>query len=68
MRLLLGSILLAFWLLVADAGPLAAQPVEAPKPPEAKKEEPPNQVMHYTLAAIGTMIVMVVVCMPARRD
>jgi hypothetical protein len=68
MRLLLGSLLLAVWFLSAETAPLAAQPVEAPKPPEAKKEEPPNQVMHYTLAAIGTMIVMVVVCMPARRD
>ena len=70
MRFLLGSILLAFSLLVAGATPLAAQPApppEMPKPPEAKKEEP-NQAIHYTLAAIGTMIVMVLVCMPARRD
>jgi hypothetical protein len=33
-----------------------------------KKKEEPNVAVHYTLAAIGAIIIMVLVCMPARRD
>jgi hypothetical protein len=70
MRRVVGSLVLTAWLLFAEA-PASAQPLpppaQSPKPPEAKKEEP-NQVIHYTLAAIAFLIVMVLVCMPARRD
>jgi L-asparagine transporter-like permease len=42
---------------------------EAPKPEEAKKVEHtgPSPVVHYALAGIGTIIVMVLICVPARR-
>ncbi|MSQ93139.1 MAG: hypothetical protein EXR98_01135 [Gemmataceae bacterium] len=65
------------WLAAASARP-AQQPqlppaVPQPEPAktdEAKKSEQtsgPSPVVPYMLAAIGTIIVMVLVCVPARR-
>ena len=52
------------------------QPVAEEKKPEpARVEEPKkierdgsSQVVHYTLAGIATLILMLLICMPARRD
>lgn len=46
----------------------AAQKAPEPPKPEAKRSEPASPVVSYTLAAIGIIIVMVLVCMPARRE
>ena len=51
------------------------QPVAEEKKPVPPKEEPKkferdgsSQVVHYTLAGIATLIIMILICMPARRD
>lgn len=73
MRVWLACCILAIGSCLGDGAPLLAQQQppapEPPKPAETKKvEEAPNQVVHYTLAAIATLIVMVLICMPARRE
>jgi hypothetical protein len=49
---------------------VAEKPAETPKVAQPKRNERDGSslVVSYTLAAIGTIIVMVLVCMPARRD
>jgi hypothetical protein len=49
---------------------VAEKPTEAAKPAETKRIERDgfSQVVSYTLAAVGTIIVMVLICMPARRE
>jgi hypothetical protein len=46
-------------------------------PEKAEKNEPPpgkyerdstTMLVHYLLAAIGTLLIMVLICMPIRRD
>jgi hypothetical protein len=61
-------------LLLASCAAANAQGNQ-PLPPatpmvETKKAERDgsSQVVHYTLAGIGTIIVMVLICMPARRE
>ncbi len=79
MRGLLLSWLIAGWIVLASSAPIGAQPapppaptekaVEPPKAPETKKADRDGAVaVSYTLAAIGVVIVMVLVCMPARRE
>src|SRR5207253_2525856 len=50
--------------------PPMPEKLEPAKPPEPKKieREGGSAAVSYTLAAIGTIIVMVLVCMPARRE
>ena len=45
----------------------AGEALKAPEPKRAEREGG-SQTVAYTLAAIGTIIVMVLVCMPARRE
>ena len=55
------------------------QPVAEEKKPEPPKPEPPkveepkkvdgsSQVVYYSLAGIATLIIMLLICMPARRE
>jgi hypothetical protein len=81
MRRFLLAWIIAGCLGLACIAPLNAQgPVPQQPAPEEKKAEPPKaeekkferdgsaQVVHYTLAGIGVMVVMILVCMPARRE
>jgi hypothetical protein len=84
MRGLLFSWIAACCFALACCGPLNAQtPAPQPKfaPEEMKPEPPPKaeepkkferdgsaQVVHYSLAGIGVLIVLVLVCMPLRRE
>lgn len=54
----------------APPAPQLQQPLPAPKVEEPKKIERDGsaQVVHFTLAGIGVMIVMILVCMPLRRE
>jgi hypothetical protein len=75
MRGLIHSLLVAAVLLGAGA-PVQAQQQPAPaklepvKPVEAKpiEREAPSSAVGYTLALIGTLLVLLLVCMPARRE
>ncbi len=70
--------LLSFFLLLAVSGPAYSQdkapPVAAEK--TEKKDAPPakferdsaSQFVPWTLAAVGVIIVLILVCMPVRRD
>ena len=56
-----------------DPMPQTGQPPAQKAPEPAKAAEPrqsnnPLPIVSYTLAAIGTIVVMVLVCMPARRE
>ncbi len=77
MRRLFRAGLLSAGLILGADSPGAAQPVhptmpkqEAPQAEEPKRVEQsgPTPVVPYTLAGIGTIIVMVLICMPARRE
>jgi hypothetical protein len=80
MHRVLTTLLVSGWLLAAAVGPLAAQghtPGQPPPPPppveKAKEPEPYTRdnspmMVYYALAGIGAILVMVLVCMPARRD
>ena len=50
--------------------PIPVEKPEPPKPAEPKRveREGSTAAVSYMLAGIGTLIVMVVICMPARRD
>ena len=74
MVLLIGSTL-------ASVAPLCAQDNGQPPPPQpapenVEKAEPPAKyerdsgpmLAHYLLATIATILIMVLVCMPIRRD
>jgi hypothetical protein len=54
----------------AQQQPTAPEKVDQAKPTEPKKAEREGTavVVSYMLAIIGTIIVMVLVCMPARRE
>jgi len=63
-------------LVVSHAAPLAGQDKAAP-PEKVEKTEPPPantqrdgtaMLVHYILAAIGATLVMLLICMPVRRD
>ena len=41
---------------------------ELPKGADTKRGDGPSVFVAYTLAAIGTIVVMVLVCFPARRE
>jgi hypothetical protein len=71
--------LLTCFLLLAVCAPLLAQGKDTPTPvPEKteKKDGPPakyerdgsSQMVPWTLAAVGVIIVMILVCMPVRRE
>ncbi|MBI2805664.1 MAG: hypothetical protein HYX68_11860 [Planctomycetes bacterium] len=67
--LLIGALAASLWL----GGILPARAQPAPSPPKAddlQKVAPqtPSPAVHYTLAGIAAIIVMVLVCMPARRE
>jgi hypothetical protein len=74
MRGLLLAWIMTGCLFLACAGSVNAQgnqpPPPAPPVVETKKVERDgsSQVVHYMLAGIGTIIVMVLICMPARRE
>ena len=76
MRGLLLAWILTGSLLLASGGSVDAQGNQPPPPPpvtpivETKKVERDgsSQVVHYMLAGIGTIIVFVLICMPARRE
>lgn len=73
MRRLLGTCIFSLGLFLAAHAPIAAQD-ETKKPEPAKVEtkkdasEPPSTGGHYTLAAIAVAAVMLLICLPARRD
>ncbi len=61
--------LLSYVLLLAAFAPVVAQ--EKPVAAQEKKDAPRDgatQVVPYTLAAVGLIIVMILVCMPVRRE
>ena len=68
---LLSAVMLASILLSA-CGPATTEvpaPTEAPKAAEPKKiDRDSSTTVGYALAAIGTVIVMLLICMPARRE
>ena len=66
MRLLLACTL---WLALAVA-PLAAQnPAPVPQPQQGEaKETPSGSPMPWVLAAIFTLVILLVVCMPSRKS
>lgn len=74
MRGLLLSVLVACALFLGSCAPVwanAPQPLPVEKAEPAKPAEPRREgssAVSYTLAAIGTILVMVLVCMPARRE
>ena len=72
MRTWLYSWLMGGLLLCAAGSALDAQPgpekAEPPKAPEKYERDNSTTVIPYTLAAIAVIIVMVLVCMPARRE
>jgi hypothetical protein len=53
-------------LLGTCAAVLPAQ--EKAKEPEVYVRDGSRDLMYYTLAGIGTLLIMLVVCMPARRE
>ena len=70
-------------LLFGVCSPLCAQTPPQPTPekkePEPAKAEPPKapetytrdsstMIVYYALALVGTIVVMVIICLPARRD
>jgi hypothetical protein len=70
MRGLILSLVCSCLLLAAECGPAGAQqPPEKKETPAAKYErEGSSMLVPYTLAGIGIVIVMILVCMPVRRD
>jgi hypothetical protein len=82
MRRLLLALVLGLGLADTECGWAQVQPTQPPMPPPAadkapevprvneplKRPEGSSTVVNYTLAAIATIIVMVLVCMPARRE
>ena len=77
MRRLLISWIIAGTLAMTWGAPASANappPVAEEKKPEPPKAEEPkkidssSQVVHYTLAGIATLIIMILICMPARRE
>jgi hypothetical protein len=69
---------LSCFLLLAVSVPVCSQEKTPPPVPEntEKKDSPPakyerdgaSQLVPWTLAAVGVIIVMILVCMPVRRD
>ena len=75
MRGLFLSWIVAGSLLLACCGTARPQPAQPPAPTEAPKAAEPKKIdrdssttVGYALAAIGTVIVMLLICMPARRE
>ena len=69
--------LLSGVLLLGLCAPLAAQDKKEPPPTPPPAQQPPAQpakyerdtpFVPYTLAAVGIIIIMILVCMPVRRD
>lgn len=62
-------------LLITSAAPLAGQD-KGPPPEKVEKTEPAPppardgsaMLVHYLLAAIATILIMVLICMPIRRE
>ena len=69
------AFLLSCFLLLAVSMPVCSQD-KAPHPVAEKKDAPPakyerdgaSQLVPWTLAAVGVIIVIILVCMPVRRD
>ena len=72
MRRLFFSWILAASLAIAWDAPLSAnahtQPVAEEKKPEPPKVDGSSQVVYYALAATATLIIVLLICMPARRE
>jgi hypothetical protein len=67
--------LLACFLLLPVCAPVRAQDKAPPPVPEKKdaaaakyERDGSSQLVPWTLAAVGVIIVMILVCMPVRRD
>ncbi len=67
--------LLACFLLLAVCAPVRPQGAPPPPVPEKKDAAPAkyerdgsSQLVPWTLAAVGVIIVMILVCMPVRRE
>jgi hypothetical protein len=70
MRTWLHSLLLGSLLFMGDVALLYAQPPpdKAEAPPAKYERDNSAATIPYTLAIISLIIVMVLVCMPARRE
>jgi hypothetical protein len=78
MRVLLCSWMIGVCVLMMGLGPTAAQtPAAQSAPAEPKKSEPPpppppraepNPTVAYALALLVVALIMLLVCMPARRE
>jgi hypothetical protein len=66
--------LLACFLLLAVYAPVRAQGTPPPVPekkdatPAKYERDGSSQLVPWTLAAVGVIIVMILVCMPVRRE
>lgn len=69
-RLLLAAILVGSLTIAGNAPPSARaqQPVAEEKKPEPAKADGSSQVVYYALAGIATLIIILLICMPARRE
>jgi hypothetical protein len=70
MRGLLLAFLLSCILLLGLCAPVPAQPPAEKKdtPPAKYERDGSTMFVPYTLAAVGLIIVMILVCMPVRRE
>ncbi len=61
---LLRGLLIGVCLWLGTGAPLFGQP----PPAEKAEREPPAVIVPYTVAGIGALVVMLLVCLPVRRE